>query len=163
MISSTGVAGIAHITGGGIEGNTRRLLHGDLELAINWSAWERPAIFNLIQRSGNVPEEDMRRTFNLGVGLVFIMPETDVEKLNALIDEHGFPSFNIGDVASLVKFYIDNLPIKLKSFQVAAVLHEAIKDMGPNARFWETYARNRGYDFKIFYSMENALKYMQTE
>ena len=98
VISSTGVAGIAHITGGGIEGNTRRLLHGDLELAINWSAWERPAIFNLIQRSGNVPEEDMRRTFNLGVGLVFILPETDVEKLNALIDEHGFPSFNIGDV-----------------------------------------------------------------
>ncbi len=64
--------GLSHITGGGIVGNTRRVVPAALTLQIDWDAWERPAIFRLIQRAGDVPEEDMRRTFNLGVGLIII-------------------------------------------------------------------------------------------
>ncbi|HTY59861.1 MAG TPA: phosphoribosylformylglycinamidine cyclo-ligase [Bacteroidota bacterium] len=68
------IRGLAHITGGGIVGNTSRILPRGRSLAVNWDAWERPPIFSLIQRTGNVPEEDMRRTFNLGIGLVIIVP-----------------------------------------------------------------------------------------
>lgn len=64
---------LSHITGGGIVGNTSRVLREGQSLDIDWSAWERPAIFKLIQQAGNVPEEDMQRTFNLGIGLILIV------------------------------------------------------------------------------------------
>lgn len=71
-----GLHACSHITGGGIVGNTSRVVRPPLELKIDWNAWERPAIFQLIQREGNVPEEDMRQTFNLGIGLVMaVAPE----------------------------------------------------------------------------------------
>ncbi|MDP4242451.1 MAG: phosphoribosylformylglycinamidine cyclo-ligase, partial [Bacteroidota bacterium] len=65
---------LSHITGGGIVGNTSRVLHEDLTLDIDWSAWSRPPIFQLIQDAGLVPEDDMRRAFNLGIGLILIVP-----------------------------------------------------------------------------------------
>ena len=92
------VRGIAHITGGGIAGNTKRLLRGDLKLDINWRAWQRPAIFDLIRKTGNVPEEDMRRTFNLGIGLVFVLAERDVQELLTINSSKGFDSYVIGSV-----------------------------------------------------------------
>jgi phosphoribosylformylglycinamidine cyclo-ligase len=58
------VKSISHITGGGIEGNTRRVIPKGLKMEIFWDAWERPSIFDIIQKAGNVPEADMRRTFN---------------------------------------------------------------------------------------------------
>jgi phosphoribosylformylglycinamidine cyclo-ligase len=63
---------LSHITGGGIVGNTSRVLSQGLSLDINWNAWERPAIFSLIQKEGNVPEDDVRRALNLGIGLIII-------------------------------------------------------------------------------------------
>lgn len=75
---------LSHITGGGIVGNTSRVLSPGLTLDINWNAWERPAIFSLIQKSGNVPEDDIRRALNLGIGLVIIAPPS---KADAICDE----------------------------------------------------------------------------
>jgi phosphoribosylformylglycinamidine cyclo-ligase len=71
-----GVHAFAHITGGGIEGNTSRVVPEEASVAIDWNGWKRPAIFGLIQQLGEVPEDDMRRTFNLGIGLVAIVDET---------------------------------------------------------------------------------------
>lgn len=73
LLAKYRVKGMAHITGGGIAGNVSRIVPKGLRLRIDWSAWSRPAIFRLIQTSGNVPEEDMRRTFNLGIGLVLVV------------------------------------------------------------------------------------------
>jgi len=70
---------LAHITGGGIEGNTMRVVPKGFKLNIDWNTWKRPAIFNLIQQAGNVPEEDMRRTFNLGIGLILIVDSKSVD------------------------------------------------------------------------------------
>jgi phosphoribosylformylglycinamidine cyclo-ligase len=67
------IHGLSHITGGGIVGNTKRVVPRGLQLHIDWNAWERPPLFRLIQRLGDVPEEDMRRTFNLGVGLILVV------------------------------------------------------------------------------------------
>jgi phosphoribosylformylglycinamidine cyclo-ligase len=62
-----------HVTGGGIPGNTARVMPDGLTFDVDYDAWDRPPIFGLIQRLGDVPEEDMRRTFNLGIGLVAIV------------------------------------------------------------------------------------------
>ena len=67
------VKGISHITGGGIEKNTRRLLQDGLQLNVNWGNWPVPPVFDLIQQTGGVPVEDMRQTFNMGIGLIFII------------------------------------------------------------------------------------------
>lgn len=73
------VHGLSHITGGGIVGNTSRLLRSGLTLKIDWEAWERPRLFHLIQQEGKVPEDDMRRTFNLGIGLVILVAKRGVD------------------------------------------------------------------------------------
>jgi phosphoribosylformylglycinamidine cyclo-ligase len=79
-----GVNGFSHITGGGIEGNTRRILPEKCRLRVDWQAWERPAIFSLIQEAGNVPEQDMRSTFNLGIGLIAVV---DADKTDDVVSE----------------------------------------------------------------------------
>ena len=75
------VYGFSHITGGGIVGNTKRILPKGLGLDIDWESWDRPAIFSLIQNLGNVPEEDMRATFNLGIGLIAVADKCIVERV----------------------------------------------------------------------------------
>jgi phosphoribosylformylglycinamidine cyclo-ligase len=75
---------LSHITGGGIVGNTSRVLSKGLALDVDWNSWKRLPIFDLIKREGNVPEKDMRRAFNLGIGLVIIVPS---EKADAIMDE----------------------------------------------------------------------------
>lgn len=75
------VQGFSHITGGGIVGNTKRILPKGLGLDIDWESWDRPAIYSLIQNLGNVPEEDMRATFNLGIGLIAVADKSIVERV----------------------------------------------------------------------------------
>jgi phosphoribosylformylglycinamidine cyclo-ligase len=65
--------GFAHITGGGIGGNLKRILPPGVDARIRPGAWPEPAIFGLLRRAGAVAEDDMRRTFNLGVGLVAVV------------------------------------------------------------------------------------------
>ncbi|MEO8664925.1 MAG: phosphoribosylformylglycinamidine cyclo-ligase [Ignavibacteria bacterium] len=72
---------ISHITGGGIIGNTKRVVPKDLKVVVDWKSWKRPYIFDLIQAKGNVSEADMRRTFNLGIGLIFIVSKDVSVKL----------------------------------------------------------------------------------
>ncbi|HVN47485.1 MAG TPA: phosphoribosylformylglycinamidine cyclo-ligase [Bacteroidota bacterium] len=89
---------LSHITGGGIEGNTYRVIPKGLTLAIDWQAWQRPAIFHFIQQAGNVPEEDIRRTLNLGVGLMVIADKRGADTvLHALKQKHESP-FVLGEV-----------------------------------------------------------------
>ena len=95
------VHGIAHITGGGIEKNTARLLPPGLRLAIQWDAWPRPPIFHLIQKLGNVPEADMRQTFNLGIGLVFVVAPNAADEIRQFLQQNStWPAYRIGTVES---------------------------------------------------------------
>lgn len=85
------VKGYSHITGGGIIGNTKRILPEGLKLDINWDRWEIPAIFRLIQESGRISNEEMRNVFNLGIGLVAVVSpdnEHQVIKYSSEINEH---------------------------------------------------------------------------
>ena len=93
-----GVNGFSHITGGGIVGNTKRILPEGLKLDINWEAWERPPVYNLIQEIGNVPEDDMQATFNLGIGLIAVVSESEVEAVTKKAKELGEEVFEVGSV-----------------------------------------------------------------
>ena len=90
--------GVAHVTGGGLVGNTSRVLPEGLALDVDWDAWARPALFRLIQDVGAVPEDDMRRTFNLGVGLVVVVAEANRQRALAVLGALGEPAFEIGRV-----------------------------------------------------------------
>ncbi len=68
------VHGMAHITGGGLAGNLDRALPPDADAVLDPGAWERPAVFDWLQRLGDVPEAEMRRVFNLGIGFCVIVP-----------------------------------------------------------------------------------------
>ena len=70
----------SHITGGGIIGNTKRVVPKNLKIKIDWDAWTVPAIFKLIQKTGNISDEEMREVFNIGIGLIAIVDKSDVDK-----------------------------------------------------------------------------------
>lgn len=92
------VNGIAHITGGGIEGNTKRILPEGLKLEVDWQSWKRPAIFNLIQNLGNVEETEMREVFNLGVGMILIVPQNSLQNILDYLFNMNESPFVIGYV-----------------------------------------------------------------
>jgi phosphoribosylformylglycinamidine cyclo-ligase len=95
--SAVEVRGMAHITGGGLPGNLPRAL-GGLGARLYASSWEEPPVFALIRSLGNVPEDEMRRVFNLGVGFCAIVPEKELDPaLNALRGV-GCTSWRIGEV-----------------------------------------------------------------
>ena len=81
LLTKNLIKGLSHITGGGIEGNTMRVIPKGLRLRIDWAAWQRPAIFRMIQSAGNVPEEDLRRALNLGIGFLLIAEPKKADKL----------------------------------------------------------------------------------
>ena len=93
-----GVDGFSHITGGGIEGNTKRILPDNLSLNVDWDAWDRPEIFKLIQSIGNVPEEDMRSSFNLGIGLIAVVKPNAVEEVKKRASKLGEDCIEIGTI-----------------------------------------------------------------
>jgi len=93
-----GVNGFSHITGGGIIGNTKRVVPDKLTIQLEWDAWERPAIFELIQELGNVPEDDMRATFNLGVGLIAIVDQESVDDVKEAALQMDEKVFTIGQI-----------------------------------------------------------------
>ncbi len=100
MLSQFEIKGLSHITGGGLVANTLRVLPKGLALNIDWQAWTWLPIFEIIQRAGSVPTEDMRRTFNLGIGLVMIVSKTEAERVMAHLTAIGEAHWLIGEVIS---------------------------------------------------------------
>jgi phosphoribosylaminoimidazole synthetase len=93
------VKGAAHITGGGLVENTPRALPDHLAPAFDWSAWARPPVFQWLQQTGDVPEEDMRRTFNLGVGMILLASPANANAVIAQLNDAGERAFKIGVLA----------------------------------------------------------------
>ncbi len=100
LIENSLVHGCAHITGGGLPGNLRRILPDGCAAEVDYAAWERPPVFDLIQREGTVPEDDMRRTFNLGIGLVAAVSPQQAEVARRVCREQGDEVIEIGRVVS---------------------------------------------------------------
>jgi len=94
-----GLRGVAHITGGGLVENVPRILPKGLGAEISKSAINIPKIFSLIREKGNVPEKDMWRTFNMGIGLVMIVPQAEVEAVIKELKGRGEKPAVIGGVS----------------------------------------------------------------
>ena len=92
------VKGLSHITGGGIVGNTKRILPKELNLNIDWSSWDIPPIFKLIQTTGEITDDEMREVFNMGLGLVIIVPKKKVGTALKLANEINEQFTVIGEV-----------------------------------------------------------------
>ena len=92
------IKGIAHITGGGIPGNLPRVLPEGVGAVVREGSWPVPAIFRVIKEKGNVPVNDMKRTFNMGIGFILVVPEKEAGDAVGLLKDAGFDSCVIGTV-----------------------------------------------------------------
>ena len=92
--------GAAHITGGGITDNTPRMLPDGLAAAIDTKSWTVPPLFEVLRRIGNVPDDDYRRTLNLGVGMIFAVPARGAARAAAVLEKTGEEPFRIGEVVA---------------------------------------------------------------
>ncbi|HZT33668.1 MAG TPA: phosphoribosylformylglycinamidine cyclo-ligase [Bryobacteraceae bacterium] len=90
--------GAAHITGGGITDNTPRMLPKGLAVTVNSSSWPVPPVFDLLRRIGRIPEDDYRRTFNLGIGMILAVAERQAPRAGRILKELGEPYYEIGRV-----------------------------------------------------------------
>jgi len=75
LLDEVPILGMAHITGGGLPENLPRCLPKHLTVDVDWSAWERPELFNKIQEAGEIAEEEMRNVFNCGIGFCIVVPD----------------------------------------------------------------------------------------
>jgi len=90
--------GLAHITGGGIPGNLVRILPAECEAVVDPASWELPPLFATLQRAGQISTEEMRDVFNLGVGLIAVLPPAAVEAAQAAAREAGVHTWTMGEI-----------------------------------------------------------------
>ncbi|MDH5247141.1 MAG: phosphoribosylformylglycinamidine cyclo-ligase [Betaproteobacteria bacterium] len=94
------VKGMAHITGGGLVENTHRMFPDHLAARLERARWPRPAIFDWLQRTGNVADAEMHRVFNCGIGMVVVVAPAEAERAAELLGEAGESVYRIGSVVS---------------------------------------------------------------
>ena len=92
------ISGMAHITGSGLAGNLCRALPGNLDAVVDREAWARPAVFSFLQEKGNIPEEEMWRVFNMGIGYCVIVKRSFAESVAERLTKLGERVYQIGTV-----------------------------------------------------------------
>ena len=97
------VKGMAHITGGGISGNLPRVLPRGIGVILEEKTWPVPAVFRVIQELGNVPDNDMERTFNMGIGFVMVVGKAEADKTIDLLKRAGYKAYQIGNIGKNIE------------------------------------------------------------
>ncbi len=92
------VHGMAHITGGGIAGNLVRILPPSCSAVVDPERWEWPPLFRILQEEGQIATEEMREVFNLGIGLIAVLPPEAVAEAQHAAQAEGVPTWVIGEV-----------------------------------------------------------------
>lgn len=98
LLANQTVNAISHITGGGFYENLPRVVPESLAIHIDPSQWQRPEVFNWLQKEGNIEEREMYRTFNCGIGLVFIVPAKEAEDVISQLRASGEKPVIMGTV-----------------------------------------------------------------
>lgn len=98
-IKSGKVKALSHITGGGLTENLPRVLSKNVTPKIDYNSWTRPAIFDYLQKLGNVTEEEMHRTFNCGIGMVLVVGKGNENEVKTILEKAGEEVFIIGELA----------------------------------------------------------------
>ncbi|MDN6639127.1 MAG: phosphoribosylformylglycinamidine cyclo-ligase [Yaniella sp.] len=93
--------GFSHVTGGGLAANLARVLPQGTMATIDRSTWKLPAVFSVMSEAGKVPQADLERTLNLGVGMVAVVSADAAEKALTWLNAHGVKSWQIGEVGAL--------------------------------------------------------------
>jgi phosphoribosylformylglycinamidine cyclo-ligase len=91
------VRAMAHITGGGLEGNVPRVIPKDCDIQINRKSWPIPPIFQLIQSAG-VARDEMFRVFNMGIGFVIVVRRSFARSIAAFLEKRGETVYHIGSI-----------------------------------------------------------------
>ena len=99
LIRNKRIKGLAHITGGGLTENTPRMLPDHLAPKIDYKAWQLPPVFKWLQETGAMSDEEMRRTFNCGVGIVMAVDPAVAMPLMERLANEGEDAFVIGELA----------------------------------------------------------------
>ncbi|MEI7685849.1 MAG: phosphoribosylformylglycinamidine cyclo-ligase [Planctomycetota bacterium] len=93
------IHGLAHITGEGLPGNVPRVLPKGKKAVLRKESWPLPPVFNWLQKNGGIDDDEMFTVFNMGIGFVVIVDPAAADKVQQrLIDDHGIPTFAIGEV-----------------------------------------------------------------
>jgi phosphoribosylformylglycinamidine cyclo-ligase len=98
LLDRVGVHAFAHITGGGLPDNIARVLPDDCDVVVHRGSWPEPKIFGEIQADGEVADAEMEHVFNLGVGMVAVLPEADATRAIEVLASAGQEAFAIGEV-----------------------------------------------------------------
>ena len=101
LVEEFPILGMAHITGGGIPGNLPRCIPEGLKVDVDYNAWPMPKLFSKIMLAGEIPEEEMKKTFNMGIGYCVVVPANVAEDVRSKIQEHDMKSWIIGEVTHI--------------------------------------------------------------
>jgi phosphoribosylformylglycinamidine cyclo-ligase len=96
LLGDVDVRAVAHITGGGIVGNLPRVLPPGVDARLDRSSWEVPRVFTEIQHRGEIADDEMARVFNLGLGMVVVVPQDDVARTLRTLSDAGVPAPEVG-------------------------------------------------------------------
>lgn len=100
VLAELDVHAIANITGGGLPENTIRTVPEKYTIKIRKGSWEIPPVFGFLQKGGNVPEDDLYRTLNMGIGMTMVFASQDAEKAMRIINALGYKAYLIGEIAA---------------------------------------------------------------
>jgi phosphoribosylformylglycinamidine cyclo-ligase len=98
LLDAVDVRALAHVTGGGLAGNLRRVLPDGVDARVDTARWERPRIFDEVQRAGDVDEAEMATVFNLGIGMVVAVPAAAERDALASLERSGHRAVTIGSL-----------------------------------------------------------------
>ena len=98
LVDGESVSAMAHITGGGITENLPRVLPRGVAAVIELGTWQVPPIFEHLQKLGNVPQEEMLRTFNMGLGMLLVVSAKKFKKAQTLLERAGEKAFTVGRI-----------------------------------------------------------------
>ena len=101
LIKDFPIMGMAHITGGGIPENLPRCIPDGLKARVDYNSWKMPEVFSKIMLAGEIPEEEMKNVFNLGIGYCVVVPQNVAVDVQLRIEGHGLKSWVIGDIVSI--------------------------------------------------------------
>jgi phosphoribosylformylglycinamidine cyclo-ligase len=100
LMKDVAVKGMAHITGGGLVLNVPRMLPENVRARLVRAQWPRPAIFDWLQKSGNVADDEMHRVFNCGLGMVLAVAAKDAQRAIASLAAHGEKAYDVGEIVA---------------------------------------------------------------
>jgi len=98
LLAGDCVSAMAHITGGGITENLPRVLPKGVGAVIELGSWPNQPIFEHLQQLGNVPQEEMLRTFNMGLGMLLVVPSAKFKKAVSVLDKIGEKAYTVGRI-----------------------------------------------------------------